>query len=458
MSDRWVLVLAAATAAGAAWARPIAGPLVVGVVALAVLGARRGPPVACAAALLLASSLSARAWSGLDPPRPAFWSGTAVLASDPAPAFGAVRAEMRLGRRRVEAWARAGPAALLAPRLAGERVQVSGRLRPVTGKSRAYLARRHIAARFTVQSVGRVQPAPLPVRVANGVRRTILHGARVMPERERSLFAGFVLGDQRAESEDDRNAFRAAGLSHLLVVSGANVAFVLALLQPLLRRLRLGPRFLAAACVLALFVLVTRGEPSVLRAGSMAALALLAATLGRPVSTQRLLCLAVTGLLLADPLLVGSAGFLLSVAATAGIAWLTPVLHRWVPLPVAVTAAAQLGVAPVLIPMFGGLPVVSLPANLLAIPAAGPVMMWGLAAGLPAGLLPAPVAAVLHLPTRLLVSWVAAVAQRAAAAGERLGELDGRHLVAFLVIAGVGVLASAGRRIASRGAPRSRSP
>src|SRR5206468_3277949 len=54
------------------------------------------------------------------------------------------------------------------------------------------------------------------------------------------------------------------------------------------------------------------------------------------------------------------------------------------------------------------------PANLLAVPAAGPVMVWGMTAGVAAGFLPAPAATVLHLPTRVLVGWIAGVAGVAA--------------------------------------------
>ena len=115
--------------------------------------------------------------------------------------------------------------------------------------------------------------------------------------------------------------------------------------------------------------------------------------MGRPSSRLRVLALAVTVLLLIDPLLVHSVGFLLSVGACVGIAVLARPLTDLLPgprgliTPLAVTMAAQVGVAPVLVPVFGGVPVASLPANLLAVPAAGPVMMWGLAAGLPAGVL-----------------------------------------------------------------------
>jgi hypothetical protein len=80
----------------------------------------------------------------------------------------------------------------------------------------------------------------------------------------------------------------------------------------------------------------------------------------------------------------------------------------------AAAIAAQAGAATVLIPTFGTVPLVSLPANVLAVPVAGPLMMWGLVAGPIAGLAP-PLAAVLHAPTRLALTWVAGVARWAAA-------------------------------------------
>jgi len=133
----------------------------------------------------------------------------------------------------------------------------------------------------------------------------------------------------------------------------------------------------------------------------------------------------------------------MSVGASAGIVLLGPTLLRAIPGPrplaaaLAVTAAAQAGVAPVLIPVFGGLPVAALPANLLAVPAAGPVMVWGLAGGLPAGLAGGWPARLVHVPTGLLVAWIARVAQLAAALP--LGSLGMGHVVA---LAGLAVLAA----------------
>src|SRR4029078_10820073 len=105
---------------------------------------------------------------------------------------------------------------------------------------------------------------------------------------------GFVLGDDRGQSFETVDDFRASGLAHLLVVSGGNVACVLALASPALRRLSIAGRLVAGLVVLLLFGFVARWEPSVLRAEAMAAISLVASTLARPVSGVRVLALAVT--------------------------------------------------------------------------------------------------------------------------------------------------------------------
>ena len=425
-----------ALCAGLGAALPSRVPLVLGVALAGVALVARRPVLLCLGAALLASALSARSWAGLQAPAPGREvKARATLVTDPVDLDGAVKVELRLaGGRRVEAWARGRSAAELGTRLAGERTTVTGRLSRVTGRRRAYLARRHVAARLIVADVGHWSSGGRLDRLANDLRRTLLRGASSLPGGQRALFAGFVLGDDRDQDPGTIDDFRAAGLSHLLAVSGQNVAFVLALAAPVLAWLGLRCRLLAGLLLLAGFGVLTRWEPSVLRAEAMAAVAMVAVFLGRPASILRVLALATTALVLIDPLLVGSVGFLLSCGACAGIALLAgPLGSRGLPLPLAVTVAAQVGVAPVLLSVFGGLPVASIPANLLAVPAAGPVMVWGLAAGLPAGLIGGPLATLVHLPTRLLVGWVAGVARWAA--GLPLGQLRTPHVIALAVLA-----------------------
>ncbi len=81
---------------------------------------------------------------------------------------------------------------------------------------------------------------------------------------------------------------------------------------------------------------------------------------------------------------------------------------------VSVTIAAQIGVLPVALPAFGGVPVASLPANVLAVPVAGPLTTWGLGAGLLAGRLGPPADRLLQVPTALMAGWLDGVAGWAA--------------------------------------------
>ena len=449
MGDRATVALAVVACAGAWAAQPLSLLPVLALVAVAV-GLRR-PVLLMVAVALAASALGARSWAGLHPPALGQWSGTATLVGDPANVAGALRADVRIGGKRVEAWARGSAARALRDRLSGERVQLRGQLSPVPPDARQRLARRHIGARMTVTGASLASTGDVPSRLANGLRRTLLRGADVLAPGSRALFAGFVLGDDRDQRPEVTDDFRASGLSHLLVVSGQNVAFVLALLSPFLNRFRLSGRLAGGVAVLVLFGILTRWEPSVLRAVAMAALTLLAAAMGRPASSLRILSLAVTGLVLVDPLLVHSLGFLLSVGACAGIALFSTRLAARLPGPrpvasaMGVTLAAQLGVMPILVPVFGGLPVAALPANLLGAPVAGPLMMWGMAAGLVAGWTGDTMARLIHLPTGLMIRWVAGVAHWGAAAP--LGQLRLAHVVALGMAVALGVAAHRRRRL-----------
>jgi competence protein ComEC len=305
---------------------------------------------------------------------------------------------------------------------AGDDVVLRGWLRPLEGFDERLRWRHVVATMAATDLLDASGPASPLAEVANQARGVVLRGTDALPATERALVAGFLLGDTRDLPEVVEERFRAAGLSHLLAVSGGNVAFVLALAGPGLRRLPRPARLAAALAVLLVFGAMTRWEPSVLRACAMAALAVVAVHTGRPAQAVRLLALAVTGLLLVDPFLVHSVGFLLSVGASLGIALLAVPIARWLrgPAwfrePLATTAAAQIGVAPILIPVFGSVPLVALPANLLAVPLVGPLTIWGLVAGTMAGVMRSrvpPAATALQWPTHVLADAVLGIADAA---------------------------------------------
>jgi competence protein ComEC len=245
----------------------------------------------------------------------------------------------------------------------------------------------------------RAPPSSVALRVSERVRDAARSQAlaSLAPERA-GLLVGMALGDTSLLPGELERDFRAAGLTHLMAVSGANLAVVLAAGLWLAGVAGAGRRGLAVAGILLVVVLVvvTRWEPSVLRAGVMAALVLLGVATGRGPGGRRALCLAVVVLLLADPGLAGSLGFQLSVAATAGVLWLGPVTASALPerIPerirkgVGMTLGAQATAVPVLALVFGSVSLAGLPANLLGLPLAGGPMLLGVVAAATAPVAP----------------------------------------------------------------------
>ncbi len=306
---------------------------------------------------------------------------------------------------------------------AGDRVVLDGRLgrlHPDRFDGRARW--KHAVGRLDRAQVVALAPARGALRFANQLRDVVLRGTAPLAPTSRALLAGFLLGDTRSVPDDVVLAYRNSGLSHLLAVSGENVAFTLALFGPLLRRLDLGPRTIGAIVIVLVFAAMTRFEPSVLRASALSIVALGSSFVGRPASSIRALALAIIVLLAADPFLLHSVAFWLSCGASAGIATLSGPIREWLPGPswlrgpLAVSLAAQVGVTPVLLATFGSVPVVTPLANLLAAPAAEAVGVYGMLAGAVGGLVPR-LAPVLQVPSAVLIAWVTTVARLGAAVG-----------------------------------------
>ncbi|NNE73712.1 MAG: ComEC/Rec2 family competence protein [Acidimicrobiales bacterium] len=442
MTNRQVFWVAAATWVGAWWGAAVPVFVPVALIPVALLW-RRGS-VGLVALLLFV------AWHADGPattPGPVA-SGSidtvAVLATDPRPVGRSVWAEADVDGRRMQLRAGDAVATSLRERLAGERLAFRGRISAVAADD-LYLTRRGVEGIIQLRSVQWWQAGSPASRLANGLRRLISSGASSLDADQHTLFTGFVIGDDRQQRALVTDDFRASGLGHLLAVSGSNVAFLLALLAPALERLIFRWRVPSVFAALAFFALVTRFEPSVLRATAMAGLAAVAAGVGRPSDGRRVLALAVAGLVLVQPGLVHQVGFQLSVAASAGILIGAAPLAARIPGPrvvgtaIAVTVSAQLAVAPLLLATFGPVPLASVPANLLAAPVAGPISAWGLTGGVVAGALGGRAASVLHWPTSMLLGWVEFVARRAALA--RFGQLGGWHLAGLAVAFALGFLA-----------------
>ncbi|WP_255768954.1 ComEC/Rec2 family competence protein [Pseudarthrobacter sulfonivorans] len=226
--------------------------------------------------------------------------------------------------------------------------------------------------------------------VARELRSQYVAAAAFLASDPSGLLPGMVTGDTSALDPGLTTAMKTVGMTHLTAVSGANCSLVLGALLVAARSLRL-PRPAAAALALAglgLFVVLVGPDASVLRAALMGSIALASLAAGRTGRGLSFLCLAVMGLLLLDPGLATSFGFLLSVLATLGIIvlgprmmeWTPAVIPRWAAAAVAVPLSAQLLCGPVIVLLQPQFSTYSLPANIAAAPLVAPVTLLGTAA------------------------------------------------------------------------------
>jgi len=200
-----------------------------------------------------------------------------------------------------------------------------------------------------------------------------------IPERQAALLNGMLIGYTDGLDEATSQEFRDAGLSHIMAVSGSNVAFILAPLFFLLRKIGLSKRStsLILIPVLILFIYVTGFSASVARAVIMAIVVLVGKFLYRDTDTLTLIALSMLVLLVYNPFLVFDAGFQLSYGATLGIILFYKSIYQFVlkiKLPasiaalIAVTMSAQVGVLPLSVYNFNRVSIISIISNLLVVP------------------------------------------------------------------------------------------
>ena len=300
----------------------------------------------------------------------------------------------------------------------GSSIEADGVLRPL-GDNGFERARERAGADAeliaTSLEVGPVQG--LAHRAADKFRGRLRESTEHLAEERRGLVLGMTIGDTSALPAITNDQLQRSGLTHLLAVSGSNVAIVLGAVAMSLRRFSLNARVACSAAALAFYVLIVGPQPSVVRAGAMGAIALAAMWRGAPTESLNTLALALVTLLLVRPGLLLSPGLHLSAAATAGIVmWAGRIADRChrLPRPVALalgaTLAAQFAVSPVLLATFGEMSLVAPIANILCFPMVAPITIVGLAAGVTA-LVSSKVAAALMSSISPLAGWVVRVGE-----------------------------------------------
>jgi competence protein ComEC len=323
----------------------------------------------------------------------------------------------------------------------GANVEIVGTARAARPGERSVLTVRARSVSVQEQAAG-------VLALAAGLRRGLVAATTGLPDPGAGLVPGLAVGDTSAVSSELDTAMKESSLSHLTAVSGANCAIVVGLafggvaLAGGSRRARV----VGGSAALVGFVVLVTPEPSVVRAATMAVIAMLGVLRGRAGAGIAILSLAVTLLLVADPWLAGSLGFALSAAATGSLLLfarpLADGLRRRMPralaLALSVPLAAQLACGPLLIVISPTVPLYGVVANLLAAPAAPVATIIGLAACLAAPLpwVQSGLTAIAWLPA----SWIAGVARTVSALpGDQIPWIEGWPGIAALTAVGVAI-------------------
>ncbi len=255
--------------------------------------------------------------------------------------------------------------------------------------------------------------------------------AAAIPEPEAGLAAGIVIGLRDRVDRDLAADFTTVGASHVVAISGWNIAIVAATVAALAGGLGRRRRTLVLVPAILAYVLFAGASASVVRAAAMAGVVLLARETGRAGRAAAALGWAAAILLFVEPGLVLDAGFQLSTLATAGIlAWADPLDRRlrtvggarlpgWLAESLAVSLAAQAATLPIVLVTFGRLAIISPAINLLIVPLVAPAMAVALLALIGGTLAlaggPALVATLAGLPAWALLTAICTIVRAGAA-------------------------------------------
>jgi competence protein ComEC len=201
--------------------------------------------------------------------------------------------------------------------------------------------------------------------------------ANALNEPQAGLAGGITVGDKRGLGEELSDTFRIVGLTHIVVLSGYNIMVVV---EALLRWLSGAPQTIRlgiAGFVAFFFAAITGFASASTRAAAMAMIAITGKATGRTYLASRALALVATAMILWNPyVLVFDPGFQLSIIATAGLIFLTPLVEPYLGRVTerfglrdiaSATIGTQLAVLPILLYQNGMFSLYALPANLLAL-------------------------------------------------------------------------------------------
>lgn len=274
---------------------------------------------------------------------------------------------------------------------------------------------------------------------------------KLFEQNEAGILNGILIGETNSISLKVTEDFKNSGITHLLAVSGSNVVMIIAISKVLFTKLFGKKHYhLFVIIFIVLFILLSGSSPSVMRAGIMAILEIVANLLIKKSNSINNLFLSALIILLINPISLLNIGFILSFLGTLGILFFSgnieKCLKRFLKSKIilenlSITLSAQIMLLPIMAYYFNTISVISLLTNMLVLPVASIMTVAGLVVFI-ISIVSFPFAKVVAVPISYLIKYIMVVANYCAKASffnftvptPKLTHIIGYFLIASMLI------------------------
>lgn len=234
-----------------------------------------------------------------------------------------------------------------------------------------------------------------------------------------SLGLGFVIGQRSSLPSELDDQLRIVGLTHIVVASGYNLTILVRLSRRLFEKHSRYGAFMVSSALTLVFIIVSGASPSMVRAGMVTGLSLLAWYYGRRFHPLLLILYVAALTAYMNPIYEWyDIGWYLSFLAFAGVLMIAPLIAKQVIrnkaesssfLQVIIeTVSAQIMTIPLILMVFGTFPTLAILSNMLVAPVIPLAMLLTTLVGV-IGVVSSPLAELVGVMTTVIIDYVLAV-------------------------------------------------
>lgn len=255
----------------------------------------------------------------------------------------------------------------------GQKLTVSGEMKPYKEDKKARSIKQKIAGEIAVEKLAMTGDIVWNVKTALLLVRQKFNEslASSLPKDEANLASGLILGEKALQTAEFTRSLQASGTSHIIALSGYNITIILSIFLVLCSKFSRKVNLFLPIFFMILFIVMTGGAASIVRAGIMGVMPILARYIGRPSNPLIAIIFSAALMVLVNPyILLYDVGFQLSFGAMVGLVYLSPMIYKSFREGVlyrllAETLSAQIAVLPLLVYYFGQVSIVSPISNLV---------------------------------------------------------------------------------------------